>query len=331
VTLSAGTATFDTKNVGDGKTVTYAGYSLGGTATNLELFRAAGTHLANITPASLVVSATGTNKVYDTNTTATVTLSATPLAGDTVTLANTAASFVDKNVGTAKTVNVSGISLGGTDASNYVANTTTSTTANITPASLVVSATGTNKVYDANTTAVVTLSATPLAGDTVTLANTAANFTDKNVGTAKTVNVSGISLSGADGGNYVSNTTAQTTASITPPLSIAAIVLPNGAVVYVSETVTSKASDQFAKTMLGMPSIVPLAPISFSNDIDASLQRFNQDGVIGNITSLNVVNIFSLNQLSVVQSQRPPEMQSIFNQIRAPYAAPERSPRQGRN
>ena len=331
VTLSAGTAIFDTKNVGDGKAVTYAGYSLGGTATNLELFRAAGTHLANITPVTLAVSATGTNKVYDANTTAAVTLSATPLAGDTVTLANTAASFVDKNVGTAKTVHVSGIRLGGTDAGNYVANTTTATTANITPATLAVSATGTNKVYDANTTATVTLSATHLSGDTVTLANTTANFADKNVGTAKTVNVSGISLSGADGGNYVSNTTAQTTASITPPLSIDAIVLPNGTVVYASETATSKASDQFAKTMLGMPSIVPLIAIYFSNDNDASLQRFNQDGVIGNIMRLNVVNIFSFDGLSVVQAQRPPEMQSIIRQIHVPSAAPERIPRQGRN
>lgn len=260
-----------------------------------------------------------------------ITAANTVIRFNPVTLANTAASFVDKNVGTAKTVHVSGISLGGTDAGNYVANTTTATTANITPATLAVSATGTNKVYDANTTATVTLSATPLSGDTVTLANTTANFADKNVGTAKTVNVSGISLSGADGGNYVSNTTAQTTASITPPLSIDAIVLPNGTVVYASETATSKASDQFAKTMLGMPSIVPLIAISFSNDNDASLQRFNQDGVIGNIMRLNVVNIFSFDGLSVVQAQRPPEMQSIIRQIHVPSAAPERIPRQGRN
>ncbi|MDO9024143.1 YDG domain-containing protein, partial [Zwartia sp.] len=223
VTLNAGTATFDTKNVGTGKTVTYSGYTLGGTATNLALFTGAGTHLANITPAPLTVTATGTNKVYDGNTTDVVTLAGTPLAGDTVTFANAAANFVDKNVGTAKTVNVTGITLAGADAGNYAANTTTVTTANITPLPLNVSATGTDKVYDGNTTDIVTLAATPIAGDTVTLANTAANFVDKNVGTAKTVNVTGITIAGADAGNYTANTTTATTASITPlPLTVSA-------------------------------------------------------------------------------------------------------------
>ena len=44
---------------------------------------------------------------------------------------------------------------------------------------------------------------------------TSATFADKNVGTGKTVSVSGISISGTDAGNYTFNTTATTTADIT--------------------------------------------------------------------------------------------------------------------
>src|SRR5205823_1626250 len=54
----------------------------------------------------------------------------------------TSASFGDKNVGNGKVVGVSGISISGADAGNYsLQNTTASTTANITPATLTVTAT----------------------------------------------------------------------------------------------------------------------------------------------------------------------------------------------
>jgi len=46
--------------------------------------------------------------------------------------ATTSASFANKNVGTSKPVSVSGISISGTDAGNYTANISTTTTANIT-------------------------------------------------------------------------------------------------------------------------------------------------------------------------------------------------------
>ena len=46
---------------------------------------------------------------------------------------------------------------------------------------------------------------------------TSATFSDKNVGTGKIVTVSGISIAGADAGNYtLASTTATTTANITP-------------------------------------------------------------------------------------------------------------------
>jgi hypothetical protein len=50
----------------------------------------------------------------------------------------------------------------------------------------------------------------------VTLTGGTATFDDKNVGTGKQVSVSGISISGADAGNYnLTNTSAQTTSNIT--------------------------------------------------------------------------------------------------------------------
>ena len=52
-----------------------------------------------------------------------------------------------------------------------------------------------------------------LAGDVFTDSYTSAAFSDKNVGMDKTVTVTGISLSGADAGNYTFNTLASTSAA----------------------------------------------------------------------------------------------------------------------
>jgi hypothetical protein len=63
----------------------------------------------------------------------------------------------------------------------------------------------------------VTLSSNAIVTDTVTLNYTSASFADKDVGTAKPVAVSGISIGGADAGNYnLLNTSANTAADITP-------------------------------------------------------------------------------------------------------------------
>ena len=61
----------------------------------------------------------------------------------------------------------------------------------------------------------MSLSDDRVSGDVFTDSYTSATFSDKNVGTGKTVSVSGISISGTDAGNYYANTTATTTANIT--------------------------------------------------------------------------------------------------------------------
>ncbi len=116
------------------------------------------------------------------------------------------------------------IAITGTASSNYTANATTSTTANITARSLTITATGVNKVYDGTTAATVSLSDNRASGDVFTDAYTSAAFADKNVGSAKTVTVNGVSISGADAANYSAKTPGSASADIT---SKAASVTPN--------------------------------------------------------------------------------------------------------
>ena len=215
VSLTGGTTTFADKNVGTGKTVTATGLSLSGADASNYSANATATTTADITAATLTVTAAGVNKVYDGNTNATVTLSDNRIAGDVLTASYSSASFTDKNAGTGKTVNVSGISISGVDAGNYTANTTATTTANITARALTVSASGVNKVYDGTTTATVTLSDNRVPGDLFTASFTTATFATKAVGTGKTVSVTGISITGTDAANYTFNVTASTTADIT--------------------------------------------------------------------------------------------------------------------
>jgi trimeric autotransporter adhesin len=78
--------------------------------------------------------------------------------------------------------------------------------------------------------ATVTVTDDRVAGDVLTIGRTAV-FSDKNVGTGKTVTVSGAALSGTDSGNYsLSSTTGSTTADITQrTLTISGITGPSRA------------------------------------------------------------------------------------------------------
>src|SRR5207247_6344293 len=111
---------------------------------------------ASITRKDLTVTATGIDKIYNGNATATVTLATDKLADDSVTPAYAAASFGDKNVGAGKPVSVSGISISGPDAGNYnLTNTTATTAASITRIDVTVNATANNKIYDGTASAAV--------------------------------------------------------------------------------------------------------------------------------------------------------------------------------
>ena len=87
----------------------------------------------------------------------------------------------------------------------------------ITARPLEITATAANKMYDGTTTVSVTYGDNRLSGDIFTV-NGVASFADKNVGTAKAVTITNITITGIDSGNYaLTATTASTTADIIAP------------------------------------------------------------------------------------------------------------------
>ena len=220
VSLSGGTATFANENVGNGKTVTLSGASLAGTdAPNYTLAPGAITDTANITAKSVTGSFAAADKVYDGNAGATVnsrSLSGA-VSGDSVSLSGGTASFANENVGTGKTVTLSGASLAGSDAGNYTLGSVGTDTANITAKSVTGSFTAANKVADGTTAATITgrSLAGQVAGDAVALTGGTATFSDANPGVNKPVTGTGFTLGGADAGNYTLASVGGTTATIT--------------------------------------------------------------------------------------------------------------------
>ena len=106
---------------------------------NYTLLNANNTTTANITPRAVFGEIIAADKVYDGSTAATTSGALTGvITGDTVNIA-TAGSFMDKNAGQGKTVNLTG-TLSGTDAGNYELAANATTTANIDAAQLLVTA-----------------------------------------------------------------------------------------------------------------------------------------------------------------------------------------------
>ncbi|MED5594633.1 YDG domain-containing protein [Janthinobacterium sp. P210006] len=198
----AGSAAFGDKNAGAGKTVAVTNVGLDGAdAGNYVLSAHSGSTTADIGARTLHVSFNGVNKTYDGTTAAQVGFGDDRIQGDSLTVAGSAA-FGNKNAGAGKTVAVTNVGLDGADAGNYVLSARSgSTTADIGARALNLSGVAGNKVYDGTTGASLVLGDDRVAGDSLT-ASAVANFADKNVGTAKAVQLSGAALAGADAGNY---------------------------------------------------------------------------------------------------------------------------------
>ncbi len=215
----AATGLFSDKNVGVGKTVTLSSSYTGADAGNYAITNQAST-TATISQASLTVGSGNVTKTYDGNLSAAgsaIVTGGTLFAGDS--LSGGTFAFTDKNASAGdKVVNVSGVTVGdGIHNANYNVTYASNTNSTINKADLTVQATGTSKVYDGTTAAVVAFSGNGLAGDVLNLTGSA-SFADKNAGLNKAVSITGIAVSGADAGNYnlISGTTASTTADITP-------------------------------------------------------------------------------------------------------------------
>lgn len=193
-----------------------------GSASALALGYAVGTVTAgslSVAQKTLTSSLVGIDRNYDGSTSATVNAAPGGLTGgDSVVLAYTAANFADKNVGTGKAINVTGISLVGADALNYTIASTGSANASIFAAPITLASSTVNKTYDGSVGApgTATVSAGTLFGGDSLSGGTFA-FTDKNVGPGKTVTASGITVNDGNGGaNYLVSYANNTSSSISP-------------------------------------------------------------------------------------------------------------------
>ena len=222
-TLSGGTFAFSTKDVGSGnKTVTVSGVTVNDGVSGADYTVSyANNTTSTITPAALTISTGNVSKVYDSTTSAS---GSAMVTGGTLygsdTLSGGTFAFNNKNVGSGnKTVTVSGVTVNdGVSGADYTVSYANNTTSTITPATLTFNASALNKVYDGTTTASGALVPIVFGSDVVTVTTTGQVFASKNVSPSQTVNISGISLGGADAANYSvgGGGTATATAAITP-------------------------------------------------------------------------------------------------------------------
>ena len=218
--LPGATGTMVNPNVGTGKAVTASALPLSGvqlvstvsTPTFGYVLASATGNIGNVTPAVVSVSPISLSGIRAYDGTVIVNANIFSLSGlqgsDTLSLSGSG--FVaDKNVGVNKPVSLGSLVLGnGTGlASNYTFSGG-NFVATITPAPIagVVGVTADNKVYDGTTKATLQTSSATLSGlfggDQVSISGLTGVFADRNVGTGKTVSITGATLSGADAGNY---------------------------------------------------------------------------------------------------------------------------------
>jgi filamentous hemagglutinin family protein len=275
-------ATYNSKDVSSASlvSISLAGLSLtGDSSSNYSLLQPPTMDVsATITAKSLSVGLTvPSTKVYDGTTSAV--LSGTPaltskasgtgtsidgfyITGDTVSVSGTAVgTYNSKDVTSASSVSISGLTLGGDSSANY--SLTSSLNATITAKSISVTGLSvpTSKVYDGTTAATVTgtPTLTPVAadlgsatdglyisGDTVSLSGTAVGtYNNKNVASATSVSFSGLSLTGSSSSNYSLTPQTSSAATITAKTVSATGLTVTSSKVYdgtTSATVTGTAS-----------------------------------------------------------------------------------------
>ncbi|WP_298223862.1 YDG domain-containing protein, partial [Flavobacterium sp.] len=223
-----GTGTFATKNVGNGIAVTGALTLAGTQAANYTLLTQPTGLTANITPKALTIGGLlGGNKVYDGTTAATL-IGTGSLVGvegaDVVTLSGTpVAVFATASAGTAKPLTISGYTISGADATNYTLAQPTGIVADITPATLTLTAVSAlNKPFDGTTAATINgLLSGIISPDVVTLVGTGV-FASSAIGTGIAV-TSTATLSGAAAGNYTLTQPTGLTANITAAATVFAV------------------------------------------------------------------------------------------------------------
>ena len=239
---SAATVAYDSKNAGPrvvNATFSTPNFTAGGgtSLTNYVLpTTATGAGLINQAPIQ-INSVTAANKVYDGDTTAVLNVAGAEIfgviGGEDVTLntAGATGTFATRNAVANQVVTASGLVLNGADAANYTILQPAGLTASITPAPVsIANVLIVDKVYDGTTTAIVDASFAVftgrIPGDTVLVSTVGAtvNYASKNVGTNITVTASGLTLGGADAGNYTLTGVPSLSGDIFPAPLTAAII-----------------------------------------------------------------------------------------------------------
>ncbi|MBS0265659.1 MAG: DUF4114 domain-containing protein [Planctomycetes bacterium] len=304
VSLTGGSATFASKTVGIGKTVTVTGLSLTGTAAANYTVADTATTSASINALTLAPVIVVANKTYDGTTTAVVSLQTLDgvISDDDVSLTGAVATFSTPNAGTGKTVNVTGLTLTGTDAGNYSVSPTTTTTANINALELTPVITVADKTYDGTTSATITGKSLPgtIADDDVTLAGGVAAFVTPGAGAGKTVNITGLTLAGADAGNYTLTSPVTSTASINAAAlkvtadNLSVNVGGNLPTLTVSYSGFVNGETLATSDVTGTPSVTTTATST------ATAGKFPITATVGTLTSTNYTFSFVAGTLTIV-------------------------------
>ncbi|NBT90913.1 MAG: hypothetical protein EBT50_08855, partial [Verrucomicrobia bacterium] len=156
-----------------------------------------------------VVSVDGETRVYDATATATISnvvFSGVVGSDDVAYDYASPATYADKSVGTNRPITTT-TNLTGTTSAYYILSNAPSVTGTITPKKVTVTGLSvTNRDYDRTTHAPVSGAGSlvgRIGGDTVSLSGTPAGaYASAAAGTSKAVTLSGLSLTGADAGNY---------------------------------------------------------------------------------------------------------------------------------
>jgi filamentous hemagglutinin family protein len=268
------------KNAGSGKLLQVdAGYTVndGNGGNNYDVSVVNNTN-GVITPAALTLTAVPSSKTYDGNTSAPGAPTVSGLLGSD-SIGGLSQSFVDKNVGTGKALNIGYVLNDGNGGGNYNVTLANTNSGTITPASLTLTASNNSKTYDSTTGASALPTISGLAfGDTVT--GLSETYDNQHAGSGKTLSVAaGYTVNDGNGGNnYTVNLVSNTTGVITP------------AVLTVTATPSTKTYDGTLGS-LGAPTVSGL----FGSDSVSGLSQSYADRNAGSGKTLQVNGGYTIN------------------------------------
>ncbi len=252
------------KNTGSG-TLSVSAYTVNDPNNGGNYFVTTSTSFGSIGQAPLTIAATPTTKTYDATTSAGA-VSVTGLFGnDTVT--GLTEKFADTKVGTGKTVtvNISAFVLhDGNSGQNYNVMIVNSSAGQITPAPLTITAVANTKTYDSTVAASTAPAVSGLFGsDSVTRTEV---YTDRNVGTGKTISVSAYTVNDGNGGNNYTVTTVVNTAAV---INIAPLTITSKTYTKTYDSTTSAAATPTVSGLKGADSVTGLAEVYSSTNAAA--------------------------------------------------------------